>query len=358
MVNPATFPVQRRGGSGPIAEEPSGGAEFSPIQNIRFLDPAYVGDVSNGSIGNPFTLFPEFTDEIFTDVDGDWLLNLPNGTVTGVSVPNFDDAPNVVFQGLGINASALASLTLTGQEEPANIEFRDLAIETVAFGASSDGTYSFENVALSESSVVGGTLSVRITLINCVLSGNNFLDTFGTTLNMIGGSISGELRFAGGVLTNVQFADGSTIRPGGATSLIGCKFGTGVTINNTFAPTVTFDPYSYATFLAGGGTFAGTKVFEPVIPVFAQVTNNDEDSIPGGGQSNIDFGTVTPPAQPLSAVVGNFNSDPGNGNFKLQDVHVDNSGHIIALIVNNFNDTLQLAELTLNILYQVKLVGA
>jgi len=325
-------------------------AAFLPIQNERWLDPAFAG-TPNGSIATPYTALSSFVTNIANRNDG-WELTFPGTTVAaGATITDVVTSPHVVFQGLN-DKSVITGVTIAAQSGVPIFEFRDMTVPTMSIGASSMGLVGRNTTFTAITNP--GTMSAGVRLVNCTLGASNF-EVAGTTLQMDGGSVTGSVSFQTGIFKNVAFSNGITITPGGGkTTFIGCDFGTGITIANTNVPNIELDPYSWDNYVDSAVTFAGTLVLSPAILVNWHVSITGA-SVSGGNASSVDFGQPSgaPLIQAATDIVGNFATNPGSVSFILQGLTVDGSGHVIALIANTSGATLGLPNpTTLSIVYQ------
>jgi hypothetical protein len=266
---------------------------FAPIQNVRFLDEAFVG-TSNGSIATPWTLFSQFYAELGAVTEG-WMLTLPGTTVTpDANVPDITTVGSIVFQGLDRRYSQITDLTIDNQSGNPSFVCRDLGIPgTLTIG---DGTLvqSYENVdvrlAIPSGTALAGTVRIVDSHFTFAVFSGASGSTFpgGPTLEMWGGDISGQATFATAEFFNVQFGPGALIEPavGGLTRFVGCDFGAAVTIVNVAGPTIEMDAYSYGKFVAGGGVFAGSII---VPPTLRGVTAAASVSVPANSTAFEDF---------------------------------------------------------------------
>lgn len=147
MVNPAIFPVQRRGPAGPHAGAGGGSALFEPFDNERYLDPDYVDSGENGSIAAPFL---SWADVIADVVDGD--------NSARIMLPGYPVTPSavVIFTGKDLSFVGVAP-SLQGSYINDYINL------------SSDGTtnqtISFSNTYLEGMTLDGGAQTLQF--FNC-----------------------------------------------------------------------------------------------------------------------------------------------------------------------------------------------
>lgn len=187
MVNPVTFPEQRRGGSGPLTD-PSAGGEFLPFDNSFYFDPEYADSSENGSIAGPFTTWAQFVAAGTANEGAQfWFPGYP-------VVPGAEEVPTnraLVIQGqknVDISSYISDSFTLddTGAEEH-SVTFRDMSLEAIVL---SGGAYSltFERCDLGDLSVsVAGTQIIY-----------GFESTFGASQE----TPTCEVRLSGGYVTD------------------------------------------------------------------------------------------------------------------------------------------------------------
>jgi len=240
----------------------SGGSSFDPIQNVRFLDAAFAG-TPNGSIAEPWTTFAAFNDEVLAAPGGSWELMLPAARVTvDQNIPDMPNGTKLTYQGVAQRSTELGAFSVTSQSGAIALTFRDVQLDQISF----DGGFVDFEVHDSDITVSAtGTVSGAVRLYNCTVENDG--DFSSRTLFMSGGQVLGTtVSFSTGRFEEVLIGDGSMIVPeNGTTSFVSCKFGTGVTIDNTNTPTIELDPYSNYWFVLNSVTFGGTIVLTPAI---------------------------------------------------------------------------------------------
>lgn len=354
-VTGATGATGSTGGTGSTGSTGSTGTglPFLPIQNVRFLDSTFAG-TPNGSIATPFTAMSSFYALLPNKTDG-WEITLPGRNVTtGATIANLTTSPSVTFQGVSKEDTIVDVVAMAAQPGAPTFDFRNMTLTSLAMT-------SGDMIILGEDSVftsitATGSLGGDARFINCSV-GHAALDLMGVT--MLGCSLTGNLDLFTGTFQDTSLANGITINSNSTLAtlrFIGCRFGTGITITNTNNPTVELDPYSYASFIASGVTFAGQLSLAPYVPIVGHVTNATPGGVSGGSTNTVDFGNPvgTPLAERGSDVVASWKTPPGNVHFVIQDVSVDaGTGHIIAVIANVDTTTHTLPNPTsLSIVYQ------
>jgi len=245
-------------------------ASFLPIQNVRWLDELFTG-TSTGSIAEPFTLFSQFYAGLGLVSQG-WELTLPGlGVTPDAPVPDITTVSAITFQGVDRRTSQLAALAIANQTGNPSFVFRQLGLPGPGQLQIGDGTLNldFIDVDISVAIPTGTALFGTVRIVNSHFTFAVFAGAAGSTftpaptLEMYGGDISGQVSFGTGQFWDVQIGGGVIISPttaGGTSRFVGCHFGAVVTIDNTAGPVIQMDTYSHASFVAGGGVFAGTIV--------------------------------------------------------------------------------------------------
>lgn len=244
---------------------PGGSVPSEPIQNVRFLDERFTG-TSNGAIARPWKLFSEFFAELGAVSQG-WLLTLPGiGVTPDGPLPDVTTVRSIAFEGVDRLTSQISDLTIETQSGNPNFAFRKVGVPgTITIGNGSM-ILDFVDVDVSAAIPSSNAFFAPIRIVDSHFTFAAFAGVAGSTfatnsiLHMYGGDVSGQVSFGGGQFFNVEFGAGVTIIPTNGeetTRFVGCRFGSGVTIDNTWAPAIEMDTYSNATFIAGGGTFAG-----------------------------------------------------------------------------------------------------
>lgn len=244
-------------------------AGFSPIQNVRWLDELFTG-TSTGSIAEPFTLFSQFYAGLGVVSQG-WELTLPGLLVTpDAPVPDVTTVSAITFQGIDRRTSQLAALAIANQTGNPSFVFRQLGIAAPGQLQIGDGTLNldFWDVDIGTAIPTGTALVGTVRIVDSHFTFAIFAGASGSTftpapsLEMYGGDITGQASFSTGQFYDVVFGNNVIITPvtNGTTRFVGCRFGTAVTISNAAGPAIEMDTYSHASFVAGGGVFAGTIV--------------------------------------------------------------------------------------------------
>lgn len=263
----------------------SGGGDFAPIQQVRYLDPQFAGATSTGSIAQPFTEFSEFF-AVMTGPFG-WAVWLPAGgpeITPDAPVPPFR---SVAFLGVDRRQTVLLELTAGEADSESWLTFSNLNLVLLTLDAGEHNLH-FASCRVGEIAA-GGAVTGQCFLVDCIatslaLGPDIPLDFAGGTLD------SGTTSFATGRFANVQILTGANLVPNGTTNFIGCSFGTGVTISNAATPTLVMDAFSYASFVESGVTFAGTVIVAgqlrgvtgiPSVAVPAQSTATEDFAAPG-----------------------------------------------------------------------------
>lgn len=285
---------------------PAGGGAFAPIQQVRYLDPLFVG-TSTGSIGAPFTQLSEFL-AVLTGPFG-WGLWLPGGpaVVPDVGIPALVGS-DLAFLGVDREVTVIEELSVGEQDGETTLSFSNLTLPLLTLAAG-EHNLDFRAARLTEV-VAGGALTGRCRLVDCIASTLGLGATM--PLEFFGGALdSGTTSFETGQFWNVEILDGAALVPGaGTTEFVGCTFGSGVTISNANAPTLRLDAFSYASFIESGVTFAGTVVVAgqlrgvtgiPSVAVPAQSTATEDFAAPG----------LTPQHRVLVNVNNNMNAGLG-----------------------------------------------
>lgn len=139
MVNPAIVPAQRRPGSGPFANEGSGGSDFEPFDNSYYFDPEYVNSSENGSIAGPFTTWAQFVAVTSGGASDGAEVWFPGYPVTPGAEPIGGDKA-LLIQGVnGVqNASYINALITLGFGAGQSTSFNDMALEAILLDGGSN----------------------------------------------------------------------------------------------------------------------------------------------------------------------------------------------------------------------------
>lgn len=249
MVNPATFPAQRRGPSGPAAGTGGGGGDFEPFDNERWFDPNYVDSDENGSIADPFTDWDTMVAALGTE---GWQVHFP-------AYPVAPGAAEIAVEGnllfVGTSAKQTSSyindaITLSSGGTSESVTFRDLYLESITLTDGGEGPITFENCVLVDM-VVDGLWEGEIYGVN-----SQFL--IGQVTNDCNVHLQGGFVMAWSAqsfeLTDCLVGDGTSAGTieitGPSITCRGVTFTPGSTIEFlNAAGTVYLDPESYKSFL-------------------------------------------------------------------------------------------------------------
>lgn len=154
MVNPATFPAQRRGPSGPQTQNGGGGSDFAPFDNERWFDPEYVDSDETGSIAAPFIDWATMVAALGTQ---GWYVHFP-------SYPIVPTSEEILVEGQflfeGSTGTAIASsidegITLSSGGTSESVKFRNLHVEAITLTDGGEAPITFENCAVDDIFVDG-----------------------------------------------------------------------------------------------------------------------------------------------------------------------------------------------------------
>lgn len=228
MVNPATFPVQRRGPSGPQSQN-GGGGDIEPFDNERWLDPEDASSDDEGSIAEPFISWSSMQAALGTE---GWLVRLPGTPVLATSAPTLVSG-NYVFKGQSPKQTSsyiTGNANFEGGGTTESLTFKDCYIEALGLGGSGEFPLTFENCAVADITVddlfegeiygINSTFGIEQVTNDCNvhLQGGYVIQwsaqTFELTDMLVGDGVSaGALTLTGVTLVcrGVTFTPGSTI---------------------------------------------------------------------------------------------------------------------------------------------------
>jgi hypothetical protein len=153
MVNPTTFPILRRGPSGPESDGGSPSGAIEPYDNVVYFDPETAATGETGSIADPFSTWAGWVGGVQVGSAGSWLVQFPGTAIT----PGADELPvegiNLILQGLvGSDVGTFINdvITIPSKDDAAGIvAFRDMSLEAVVLGGG-DYSLTFRDCVVSD----------------------------------------------------------------------------------------------------------------------------------------------------------------------------------------------------------------
>jgi hypothetical protein len=135
MVNPTTFPILRRGASGPEAESSGPSGSILPYDNVVYFDPNTTATGETGSIADPYSTWAGWVGGVQTGSAGTWLVQFPGTAI----LPGADELPiegiNLVVCGLlgsDVGTSVTDQITIPDSDDATHIvAFRDISLESL-----------------------------------------------------------------------------------------------------------------------------------------------------------------------------------------------------------------------------------
>ena len=227
-------------------------ASIQPIQNTRYLDAAFVG-TSTGSIAAPYSDLTPFLAEIAGSDEAWELWVAPLSGSLIAAIPAISAA--LVVRGINPLWTFDTTWNIDAQVDGPSFDFYDLDASFFLAGGALEFAFTrcFIGAIVADASSTGVAVFYDCVSRGCITPDFAF--------RVYGGSMSDSCEWSTGRFYNVSFGDNFNFTPGaGESSFVGCTFGTGGTISNANAPTITMDSYSNARFVASGSTFAGTIV--------------------------------------------------------------------------------------------------
>lgn len=239
---------------------PSGGGSVSPTQHLYWLDPAF-GGTPNGSIASPFTLFSSFWAVVLAGAaQSGWSLMLPATNDTPITPDAiFPTLPEILkkvtFRGFGGSSgqTQITGLEIDEQAHSPSFAFYDMFVSLQLDGG-------VEDPSIVDCFFYNATCNFThdgVTAGNLIFFGGNAsgIDAQGHQLAAFDGcTVSGDIVCSAFQFTGCTIAV-NTIVPGTSGLFVSCTFAQACVIDDTNDVTISFDPYSYASFVRTGGSF-------------------------------------------------------------------------------------------------------
>lgn len=351
-----SFPDLRIGSSGPLVTSVGGaGADFEPIQNVRYLDPDSTVTPANGSIRAPYTDIADFIAEA-TGSGESWQLYLPAGVLPDFSIPDLLSGVNISFRGVD---TEIDSVTIEPQAADNAISFDGCTVTELILEETFDRFYlTLENSSIIEASTTG-QVSVGLLFRNTILgeSGGPALNFGGgVVFDMWGGSINADVDLQGfspdvellGRFVGVNFIAGNVVVNYAAVLSSDIASATLTTFGGLGV--IEFDPYSWQRFYLLGKLDTASDInMLPDVPAVGTIQiTGAANSVGPGATADFTFTLLAgmPTIRSGSPITGVVNVGPGNVALSLVRLLRLTDTTVRATFANSSGGALNLANPT------------